>query len=77
MRRNSRLKSAFGERNGGKTRSGGCKEIEVCVARADTERPAAGSAMEEVPEPGNLRKAPGRIEITGDEINSNSGTQSP
>ena len=68
MRRNSRLKSAFGERNGGETRSGGCKEIEVCVARADTERPEVGPTTEEVLEPGNLRKVPGRIEITGDEI---------
>ena len=31
------------------------------MARADTERPAAGPAMEEVLEPGNLRKALGRV----------------
>lgn len=68
VRRNSWLELAFGKRNESEARSGACEGIEVCVARADTERQATGLPMEEVLEPGNLRKALGRIEIAGNEI---------
>jgi len=68
VRRNSWLEPAFGKKSGGEAWSGACEGIEVCVARADTERPAAGLPMEEVLELGNLGKALGRIEIAGNEI---------
>jgi len=51
VRRNSWLEPAFGKKSGGEARSGACEGIEVCVARADTERPAAGLPMEEALEP--------------------------
>ena len=67
-RQNNQLELAFGKRSKGEARSGACEGTEICVARTDTERPAAGPTTEEVLEPGNLRKSLGRIEITGDEI---------
>ena len=60
-RQNNQLELAFGKRSKGEARSGACGGTEVCVARADTERPAAGPTMEEVLEPGNLKKALERV----------------
>ena len=60
-RQNNQLVLAFGKRSEGKVRSGACEGTEVCVARADTESPAAGPTMEEVLEPGNLKKALERV----------------
>ena len=60
-RQNNQLKLAFGKRSEGEARSGACGGTEVSVARADTERPAAGPTMEEVLEPGNLKKALERV----------------
>ena len=39
-RQNNQLKLAFGNSSEGEARSGACEGTEVCVARADTERPA-------------------------------------
>ncbi len=58
---NNQLELAFSKRSEGEARSGACEGTEVRVARADTERPAAGPTMEEVLEPGNLRKALERV----------------
>ena len=60
-RQNNQLELAFSKRSEGEARSGTCEGTEVRMARADTERPAAGPTMEEVLEPGNLRKALGRV----------------
>ena len=60
-RQNNQLVLAFSKRSEGEARSGACEGTEVCVARADTERPATGPTMEEVLEPGNLRKALERV----------------
>ncbi|MCY4378306.1 MAG: hypothetical protein OXC39_00570, partial [Candidatus Dadabacteria bacterium] len=60
-RQNNQLELAFSKRSEGEARSGACEGTEVRVARADTERPAAGPTMEEVLEPGNLRKALERV----------------
>ena len=60
-RQNNQLVLAFSKRSKGEARSGACEGTEVCVARADTERPAAGPTMEEVLEPGNLKKALERV----------------
>ena len=61
LRQNNQLELAFGKRSEGEARSGTCEGTEVCVARVDTERPAAGPTMEEVLESGNLRKALERV----------------
>ena len=60
-RQKIQLKLAFGKRSEGEARSGSCEGTEVCVARVDTERPAAGPTLEEVLEPGNLCKALERV----------------
>ena len=60
-RQNNQLVLAFSKRSEGEARSGACEGTEVCVARADTESPAAGPTMEEVLEPGNLNKALERV----------------
>ena len=60
-RQNNQLVLAFGKRSEGEARSETCEGIEVCVARADTDSPAAGPTMEEVLEPGNLKKALERV----------------
>ena len=60
-RQNNQLELAFGRRSEGEARSGACEGTEVRVARADTERPVAGPTMEEVLEPGNLKKALERV----------------
>ena len=60
-RQNNQLELAFSKRSEGEARSGACEGTEVCVARADTERPAVGPTMEEVLEPGNLKKALERV----------------
>jgi len=60
-RRNNQLVLAFSKRSEGEARSGACEGTEVCVARAGTEHPATGPTMEEVLEPGNLRKALERV----------------
>jgi len=61
LRQNNQLELAFGKRSEGEARSGACEGTEVRVARVDTERPAAGPTMEEVLDPGNLRKALERV----------------
>ena len=60
-RQNNQLKLAFGKRSEGEARSEASEGTEACVARADTERPAVGPTMEEVLEPGNLKKALERV----------------
>ncbi len=60
-RQNNQSVLAFSKRSEGGARSGACEGTEACVARADTERPATGPTMEEVLEPGNLRKALERV----------------
>ena len=60
-RQNNQLELAFSKRSEGEARSGACEGTEVCVVRVDTERPAVGPTMEEVLEPGNLKKALERV----------------
>jgi len=60
-RQSNQLKLAFGKAQKGEARSAGSEGTEVRAARAGTEHPAAGPTMEEVLEPGNLKKALGRV----------------
>lgn len=60
-RQNNQLKLAFGKGGRGEAPRHLAEGTEVRAARVDTERPAARTTMEEVLEPGNLKKALGRV----------------